>query len=103
MSLVKKRNYDVPVGNLMLPDLLNADRFFNRWFDGETLPATNISETDTSYEVELAVPGLKKEDFNIEIDGGRLRVYAEKKSEKEESDKNYTRQEFSYSSFNRMF
>ena len=67
-----------------------------------TAPAINVKETDNAYLVELAAPGMKKEDFNVHInDDGNLIVKMEKKDEKKEEDKNsrYLRREFSYSKF----
>jgi len=86
------------------------DFFNNDLFDlpamasrGATVPAVNINETDKVFELELAAPGLKKNDFKVNIDRNVLTVSTEKKEEKEEKEKNYTRKEFSYYSFNRSF
>ena len=82
---------------------------FNDIFDSNfipkancTAPAINVKETDKGYTVELAAPGLKKEDFNVHInDEGNLIVKMEQKQENKEEDKNarYLRREFSYSKF----
>ena len=67
-----------------------------------TAPAINIRETETNYEVEVAAPGMTKEDFNIKIDNNnQLVVSMEKKEEHEEGKKEgrYLRREFSYSKF----
>ncbi len=67
-----------------------------------TAPAINVKESDKSYTVELAAPGMKKEDFNVHInDEGNLVVKMESKNETKEEDKNtrYLRREFSYSKF----
>ena len=67
-----------------------------------TAPAINVKETDKSYIVELAAPGMKKEDFNVHInDEGNLMIKMEKKDEKKEEDKSarYLRREFSYTKF----
>ena len=67
-----------------------------------TAPAINVKETDKAYYVELAAPGMKKEDFNVHInDEGNLLIKMEKKEETKEEDKNarYLRREFSYSKF----
>ena len=82
---------------------------FNDLFDTDfmpkancTAPAINVKETDKAYIVELAAPGMKKEDFNVHInDEGNLIVKMEQKEEKKEEDKNtrYLRREFSYSKF----
>ena len=67
-----------------------------------TAPAINVKETDKAYIVELAAPGMKKEDFNVHInDDGNLLIKMEKKEEHKEEDKSarYLRREFSYSKF----
>ena len=78
---------------------------FNDLFDTEflpkancTAPAINVKESDKAYTVEVAAPGMKKEDFNVHInDEGNLII----KMEKKEEDKNtrYLRREFSYSKY----
>lgn len=92
---------------LMLPSLLN-EMFRPDWFGGmdnysNTLPAVNIRENEREFELEIAVPGKKKEDFNIEVDNNVLTVSLEEKKEDEVKEKNYSRREFSYSSFKRAF
>ena len=82
---------------------------FNDFFDTEympkancTAPAINVKENDKAYIVELAAPGMKKEDFNVHLnDEGNLVVKMEKKQENKEEDKNarYLRREFSYSKY----
>ena len=81
-------------------DLFNLPAIASR---GMTVPAVNITETDTEYILELAAPGMKKSDFHVNVDRNVLTVSSEKEEEKEEKDKNYTRKEFSYSSFERSF
>jgi HSP20 family protein len=83
---------------------------WNEWFDqdkffGHTMnvPAVNISEEKNLYQVSLAVPGMKKDDFRIDIDGNMLTISCEKEETKEEKDKKFTRKEYSFSSFSRSF
>jgi HSP20 family protein len=72
--------------------------------DGVNLvPAVNIRETEDLFIVEMAAPGMKKEDFNIEIKQGMLSISSERKEEKEEKKENFTRKEFSFRSFERSF
>ncbi|HEV9037169.1 MAG TPA: Hsp20/alpha crystallin family protein [Puia sp.] len=68
-----------------------------------TIPAVNISENKERFEVSLAAPGMKKADFNIDVERNTLTISAETKAEKEEKDERYTRKEYSYSSFSRSF
>jgi len=93
--------------NLAFPALMN-EIFKPDWFGGmenlnNNVPAVNIKENEKDFELELAVPGRKKEDFNIEVDNNVLTVSSELKTEKEVSEENYTRREFGYSSFKRAF
>ena len=91
-----------------LPSILN-DFFDNDWMvkANATAPAINVFETEKEYKVELAAPGMTKEDFNVHIDEeNNLVISMEKKTEnKEESNKDekkegrYLRREFSYSKF----
>ena len=69
-----------------------------------TLPAVNIRETAENFEVEMAAPGMKKEDFRIELEGTELRISSERRSKNEMKEgERYTRREFSYQSFQRSF
>ena len=70
---------------------------------GLTLPKVNIKEGEDGYLLELAVPGMAKEDFKIKLDQDVLTVSSEKKEEVSKDSKQYTRQEFSYQSFERRF
>ena len=78
-------------------------------FDGGVLPKTmnvpavNITERKDDYLVSMAVPGLKKEDFKIDVEGNMLTISSEKEENKEEKEEKFTRQEYSYSSFERSF
>lgn len=90
------------------------DEFFrpwNEWFDGDrmfmgrtmTIPAVNIKETKDDYMVSLAVPGMKKDDFKVDLEGNILTISCEKEETKEEKDIMYNRKEYNYSVFNRSF
>ena len=83
------------------------DNLFNDTFFSDRMvsrvPAVNISETDGHYHIELAAPGLKKEDFKINLDRNVLSISCEQRQEKKEEKKNYSRKEYSYNSFVRSF
>lgn len=87
-----------------LPSIFN-DFFDNEWLTkaNATAPAINVIESDKDYKVEVAAPGMTKEDFNIHIsEDNELVISMEKKNETEEEDKEnkkYLRREFSYSKF----
>ena len=68
-----------------------------------SIPAANIVENKDNYEVNLAAPGMKKDDFNIDVEGNVLTISAEKEEKKEEKDERYSRKEFNYASFSRSF
>lgn len=72
-------------------------------FKGVSVPSVNISETKTAFKVNVAAPGFKKEDFNLEVQNGLLMISGEMKEEKEEKDERYTRQEYAFSKFTRSF
>jgi HSP20 family protein len=85
-------------------DLLERDDFFPRISgNNDFFPAVNVKETEQGYEIELASPGLKKEDFQVSVENDTLIIQAETKKEEEEKDKRYTRKEFSYKSFKQSF
>lgn len=76
----------------------------NRSQTTASLPAVNISEDDKSYSVEVVSPGFKKEDFKIDVNDDILTISAESKNEtKEGNGKEYSRREYSYTSFTRSF
>ena len=86
-----------------LPDIFN-DFFDNSWMERPTYtaPAINVIETEKEYEVELAAPGLSKEDFRVHVDSdNNLHIEMEKKSENKEGHKHgrFLRREFSYEKF----
>lgn len=88
----------------LLDDLLDDD-FFRipvAFPKANTFPAVNILENDDNFVVEMAVPGLKKEDIKVNLEKGLLTISFEKKEEHEEK-QNYTRREFVYQSFRRAF
>lgn len=69
-----------------------------------SLPAVNVKENENEFLIEVAAPGLKKEDFKVNYDNGHLTISSEKKNEVEEKKgEKITRREFSYQSFQRSF
>lgn len=107
MALVKfneRRDTD-----LMRPFSDIFENFFNDAFLSDRMvsrvPAVNISETDDHYHIELAAPGLKKDDFKINIEGNVLTISAEQQSESTDANNNrkYNKREYSYTSFVRSF
>ena len=91
----------------VLPTIL--DDFFRDWSStnfsdtNTSLPAVNIKEDDNSFTVEVAVPGMEKKDFHIDLEDNILTISSEKTVEDKEEKDNYTRKEYSYQSFKRSF
>ena len=84
-----------------------VDRFFNesivRAGGSSFVPKVDIIENEKSYEIHFAVPGLNKDDFNIELKENYLTVSGERKLSNEKKDKNFHSIETSYGSFSRSF
>ena len=87
-----------------LLDELFDDRWFNFDTFNQTFPAVNTIEKENQYLLEIAVPGMDKKDFEIEIQNDLISISSISKQEKEVNDNlNYNRQEFNYNSFHRTF
>lgn len=103
MITVRRRPNGIPV-------LFNAfEDFFNRLPEkqmedgGSFTPSVNVSETEKEFKLEFAVPGFDKKDFSIETEKDYLKVSGKKEVSTEVKEKNFTRKEFSYGRFERMF
>lgn len=83
-------------------DSIFTDSFFSGR-DMALVPAVNICETADHFHVELAAPGLTKEDFKINLEHKMLSISVQKELTNEEEGKNFSRKEFSYNSFTRSF
>lgn len=69
----------------------------------ETLPMVNISESDKEYQLEVAAPGMSKDDFTVDLDGNLLVINAQRSKHVEDKGDNYMRKEFNYQEFQRSF
>lgn len=83
-------------------------RPWNEWFDdgfSRTLrvPAVNIAEEDSAYRLSLAVPGMKKSDFEIDVDGNQLTISCSKEEDEIDKQARFTRKEYAYQAFERSF
>lgn len=90
----------------LIDDIFNRDLpsvFSSNFNTGISLPKVNIKESADEFIVEMAVPGLKKSDFKIDLDNNMLSISTETEIENEKNEENYTRREFGYSSFKRAF
>ncbi|MFH2095228.1 MAG: Hsp20/alpha crystallin family protein [Bacteroidota bacterium] len=109
MTLVKRSNGAFPVINNIFDDF-----FGNSFVDMPVIsningrfssPAVNIKESDDSFEILMAAPGMKRDDFKIELDRNMLTISSEHEQKNEEKDENngFSRREFCYGSFRRSF
>lgn len=102
-----KRNWNFPLIPSMFEDVFNRELL--NWGNNNysststTVPSVNIKETSDAYEVEVAAPGMEKNDFKVTLDGNLLTISSSKEDQREEQNDNYTRREFSYQSFQRSF
>src|ERR1041385_8926023 len=109
MNLLKNETEFFPRGKSVFSDFFETpmEKFLdmNMWDDGwfHKVPATNIWSNDKEYTIEVPVPGMKKDDFNVTIEAGMLTISAEKEESKEETKKDYTRKEYNFNSFRRSF
>lgn len=100
------RSLTFPMWSSWIDDFFNRDlsSVFPQNFNmGISLPMVNIRETSDAYFVEMAVPGLKKSDFQIALDNQLLSISTEIQDQNEQKEDNYTRREFGYSAFKRSF
>ena len=102
MNLIKFNQHPISFLSELMEDFDTNFPFRNRESRG-IVPSVNIRESEDSFMLDLAAPGMKKEDFNINLDNNVLTISTEVKSEDEEKNEKYTRREFSYSSFCRSF
>lgn len=107
MNNLVKRNGFWP-STSSVDDFLNENLFNwpNEMRRSGTMPRVNITETDEDFKVEMAAPGMKREDFHVELDNDTLIISSEMTRENEDNGKDnssFTRREFSYESFRRSF
>lgn len=103
-TLVTTKGSTLPTLPSLFTDLLSPNLFdwpVTNVNGNGTLPAVNFMETDESYLVEVAAPGMHKKDFSVELDNNLLRISATRKGSKDNP--NYLRREFNYYSFERTF
>ena len=102
-KVTKHENFSPTV----ISDFFDNAKFFGKnWIEkefGQSLPAVNIKETSKDFSLDFAAPGFKKDDFKVSVDQNVLTISAEKQDEKNETNKKFTRKEFSYNSFSRSF
>jgi len=104
--LLQKRKTEFPIwgevfGNFLANEPLNCSQNFREVYG--SIPAANIKENENEFQIELAVPGKKKEDFKIDVKEKILSVSSESKTANVEKEEKFTRKEFSYETFKRSF
>ena len=110
MTLIKFKNSN---GLSTYPNFertINFPSFFNETLDRlwkdeavQWMPSVNIKERSEDFKIDLAVPGMDKNDFKIEVDNGLLTITGERREEKTEENEKLTLREFNYGSFKRVF
>lgn len=106
-----KRNVFYPLIPLAQELGYMVDDFVNKGFQDmfggamlqQTVPTANIKETETNFAIDVAAPGLEKQDFKINVENGFLVISVEKEKSEETKDDKYYRKEFSFQSFKRSF
>lgn len=104
MALMKYSRPNIDLHSKNFSDIL--DEFFNESLNyrkDSFMPSVDISETKKEFEVSVALPGMNKEDINVDLENGRLSISGERKFENEENNKNYHRVESGFGSFSRSF
>jgi HSP20 family protein len=105
LPTIVRRNQAVPAfvdeffNDAFLPGFFD----FNKGTGRVTVPAVNVEETDKVFNIEVAAPGLEKNDLKISVNDGVLTISSEKKTENEEKNDKFIRREFGYTSFARSF
>ena len=99
MNLIRKQ---APFFPSLIDEFINQD-WNLKTPSSTTLPAVNIKDLDAQFEIELAVPGMKKSDFEIEVEDGLLSISSSLEDEQVTEKGKFTRREFSYNSFKRTF
>ncbi len=104
MALMRHFNNQLPTISNVFDDFFGGDIFSTPVFNGKrSVPSVNVKETEDEYNIEVAAPGLNKDDFKVEVHNNVLNISYEKENKHEDKQEGYTRQEFCYSNFRRSF
>ncbi|SMO42274.1 Hsp20/alpha crystallin family protein [Gracilimonas mengyeensis] len=104
MALINYTRPNLDVQNKRFSDIL--DEFFNdslKYRNDSFTPSVDISETEENFEVSVALPGMNKDDIQVDLENGRLTISGERKFENEDKGKNYHRVESGFGTFSRSF
>ena len=107
MTLIRANSNYFPSFSSLFDDFFNTElsdwRRSNFSSADSTLPKVNVKEEEDSFVIEVAAPGMEKDDFDIQLDHNQLTISSEKETEQSEEAEKYTKREFAYSSFQRSF
>ncbi len=107
MPLLKKGDGHSITMPRVFSDVFDVNRFFEdeTWMPRlfKKMPAANVRETENDFSIELAVPGMKKDDFKLVLENNLLTISSEKEENKKETEGKFTRREYNYESFSRSF
>tara|TARA_X000000368_G_scaffold87219_1_gene66324 strand:+ start:112 stop:534 length:423 start_codon:yes stop_codon:yes gene_type:complete len=101
MSIVKF-NHKPSINSLFDDFFTNTDKLDTN-YNKHTIPAVNVKEHEKGFVIELAIPGMKKEDLNIELENNKLSISNENELEENDESGKYTKREFAYGRFQRTF
>ena len=101
--MLVKTNHNTPIIPNVLNELLRDMNLLNFSDTNSNIPAVNVNETVDDFVVSVAVPGMDKKDFIIDLEKDILTISSEKNAKKEVEENNYTHKEYSYQSFKRSF
>jgi len=104
MTLIQYNRPDISTAGKHFSDIM--DEFFNEAVANRSstfTPSINVSETEDQFSIEVEVPGMNKDDININVENSTLTISGERKQKSEENDRRFHRVETHYGTFNRSF
>lgn len=105
MAIIRRSDWPLLASPGWLTDFFDTERLFDGDFfkRPQMMPAVNVNEKEKEFEIEMAVPGMKKSDFKIETENSTLTISSEKEETSEQKEKDMMRREFNFTSFCRSF
>lgn len=103
MNLVSKQRNDFNSLSPFFSDFFKTDRSFGSYTEKKAFPAVNIKKKEDAYTIEVAAPGIQKEDFKIDLVDDFISISYEKSESIESENETITHQEFHHTNFKRKF